>query len=197
VTGARSEVDGEGIRAALLRLDAELFRRTAERSDPVLDRVLPALSRAADFSLLWLGIAAGLALSGRRRAALRGLASVALASATTNAAAKLHFRRVRPPLQTVPVARRVRRVPVTTSFPSGHSASAAAFATAVGLEAPELAGPVGLLAAGVAWSRVWTGAHYPGDVAVGAVIGGLAAVSTGRPARRRRPGRSGGRLRRR
>jgi len=188
VTGSRSEVDDEGVRAALHRLDAELFRRVADKRDPVLDRVLPALSRAADFSLLWLGIAGVLALSGRRRAALRGVGSVALASATTNVAVKLQYRRVRPPLHAVPVARRVRRVPVTTSFPSGHSASAAAFATAVGLEVPGLAVPVGLLAAGVAWSRVWTGAHYPGDVAVGAAIGILAALSTGPATHRRRPG---------
>ena len=139
VRDAAGEVAGEGIRAALHRLDAELFRRTAARHDPVLDRVLPALSRAADNSVLWLGIAAGLAVAGRRRAALRAVASVAVASTTTNVAAKLHFRRVRPPLHTVPAARRVRRIPVTTSFPSGHSASAAAFATAVGLEVPALA----------------------------------------------------------
>ena len=33
-------------------------------------------------------------------------------------------------------------MPVTTSFPSGHAAAAAAFATGVGLEMPALAAPV-------------------------------------------------------
>ena len=196
MTGSPSGVDGPGgIRDALHRLDLELYRRIAGRHDAVLDRCMPQLSRAADFSRLWLALAALLGVSGGpgwRRAAVRGIKSVALASTTTNVVAKLHFRRRRPPLDQVPVARRVLRPPVTTSFPSGHSASAAAFATAVALEAPELALPVGALAAAVAVSRVWTGAHYPGDVAAGAGIGTLAALAVTRPARAARP--SGGRM---
>jgi undecaprenyl-diphosphatase len=166
---------------ALHRLDAALFRRAVEAHDPVLDRTLPALSRAADFSVLWMATAAALALAGRPRAAARGLAAVALASTTANVVVKAHVGRVRPPLHTVPERRRVRRVPVTTSFPSGHSASAVAFATAVGREVPALALPLGLLAAAVAGSRVWTGAHYPADVLAGAGIGALAASAVRAP----------------
>ncbi|MFL6130353.1 MAG: phosphatase PAP2 family protein [Mycobacteriales bacterium] len=162
---------------ALHRLDAELFRRAVEAHDPVLDRTLPALSRAADFSVLWMAVAAVLGLTGRRRTAVRGLGAVALASTTANVLVKGHVGRVRPPLHTVPERRRVRRVPVTTSFPSGHTASAVAFAVTVGREAPGLGPPLGLVAAAVALSRVWTGAHYPGDVLVGAAIGGLAAAA--------------------
>jgi len=172
---------------AAKRVDLALFRWTARRPGPVLDRVMPVLSHAADFSRLWLAIAALLGLSGRqrwRRAAGRGLLAVALASLTANVAAKLSVRRGRPPLGVVPAARRVRRMPVTTSFPSGHSASAAAFAVAVALEAPELAAPVGALATAVAWSRVWTGAHYPSDVLAGTALGAAAAAIT----RRRRRG---------
>lgn len=172
---------GRGLLPALHRLDAELFRRAVQAHDPVLDRTLPALSRAADFSVLWMAVAAVLALTGRRRAAVRGLAAVALASSTANVVVKAHVGRVRPPLQTVPAQRRVRRVPVTTSFPSGHSASAVAFAAAVGREAPGLGLPLGLVAAGVACSRVWTGAHYPGDVVVGVAIGALAAAAVRGP----------------
>jgi undecaprenyl-diphosphatase len=68
-------------------------------------------------------------------------------------------------------------VPASTSFPSGHAASAFAFAYAVGRHLPGLAVPVRLLAAGVAYSRVHTGVHYPGDVVVGSVTGaGTAAM---------------------
>ena len=55
-------------------------------------------------------------------------------------------------------------MPTSTSFPSGHAASAFAFAYAVGRRIPALAVPIRLLAAGVAYSRVHTGVHYPGDV---------------------------------
>jgi undecaprenyl-diphosphatase len=62
-------------------------------------------------------------------------------------------------------------MPRSSSFPSGHAASAFAFAYAVGRHLPVLAVPIRLLAAAVAYSRVHTGVHYPGDVVVGSVIG--------------------------
>jgi membrane-associated phospholipid phosphatase len=153
------------------RADLALFQRVAGASNPALDRMMPALSRAADWSRLWLGLSLLLALSGRptwRGAATRGMAAVAVASTTANGLAKLSVRRRRPPLEGVPLARRVHHAPVTTSFPSGHAASAVAFTVAVGREAPELAVPVAVVGVAVACSRVWTGAHYPADVLAGA-----------------------------
>jgi len=67
-------------------------------------------------------------------------------------------------------------MPTSTSFPSGHSASAFAFATAVGHEVPVLAVPLSFLAGVVAYSRVHTGVHYPGDVVIGSLIGGAAGT---------------------
>jgi undecaprenyl-diphosphatase len=149
----------------------------------LLDRMLPRLSAAANYSRLWLTIAVVLMLTGSpsaRRGAIRGLLSVALASATTNVLAKGLARRRRPDVQHLPAIRRLRRAPVTTSFPSGHAASAAAFALGVAIEAPALAVPLGGLAAGVAMSRVATGVHYPSDVAAGAMVGAGAALLTRR-----------------
>lgn len=164
--------------AAVAAFDRRLFGGLTRRDHPVLDGTMPALSRAADHGLLWLGVAALLAGSGRpelRRAAARATVSLAVASATTNGVAKIAVRRTRPPLDSVPALRRVRRRPVTTSFPSGHAASAAAFTVGAAREAPWVAAPLGVLAAGVGFSRVWTGAHYPGDVLVGAALGAAVA----------------------
>jgi hypothetical protein len=88
-------------------------------------------------------------------------------------------------------------VPASTSFPSGHAASAFAFAYAVGRHLPGLAVPVRLPAAGVAYSRDHTGVRDRGDVVVGSVTGaGTAAMVATiidrlatRPTRARRPGR--------
>ncbi|WP_425554902.1 phosphatase PAP2 family protein, partial [Kitasatospora putterlickiae] len=118
-------------------IDRTLFHRVATADRPfgtgsVSGRWLRRLSRAADHGMLWFGAAAVLgAVGGRagRRAALRGVSSLLLASSAANIAAKQVTRRPRPLLDPVPVARRLLRQPVTTSFPSGHSASAAAFAT--------------------------------------------------------------------
>ena len=159
--------------------DRAIMNRLAATDSVVLDKVLPLLSEAANHSVLWLGVAAGLSATRSkwaRRAALRGLASVALASTATNVVGKKLTRRVRPSGE-VPPARRVTGVR-TTSFPSGHAASAAAFATGVALELPVLAAPAGALAAAVGASRVVTGMHYPSDVLAGFATGTAAGLLT-------------------
>ena len=176
----------------LRRLDAAdlaLYRRAATSHAPVLDAVLPRLTRSADHGLLWIALSVLFAAGGRRRAAVRGLTSLALASATANIPAKLATRRARPQLHPVPLPRRLLRQPTTSSFPSGHSASAAAFTAGVAMESPLLGIPVGVLASGVAYGRVHTGVHYPGDVVAGLALGTTAALVVRRvwPVRPDRP----------
>ena len=165
----------------LARADTVLFRRVARSHAPLLDRLLPELSRAADFSKLWLAISALLALAGGpsgKRAAARGLASLAVTSALVNALLKPLLGRTRPAIEKVPRARRLARLPKSTSLPSGHAASASAFATGVALELPSSAPLIGPLAGTVALSRIYTGVHYPSDVALGALVGaGVALLS--------------------
>jgi diacylglycerol kinase family enzyme/membrane-associated phospholipid phosphatase len=162
--------------------DQRVLAWVATRTSPVLDTTLPALGRAANYGRLWQAIALGLALIGNkhvRRAALRGLIALSIASFTANVISKRLTRRPRPATDVIPLIRRLTTAPRTTSFPSGHSASAAAFATAVAMEAPPLvAVPVAGLATAVAASRVVTGAHYPSDVLAGAALGGTAAALT-------------------
>ncbi|KNB53153.1 bifunctional phosphatase PAP2/diacylglycerol kinase family protein [Streptomyces caatingaensis] len=167
------------MRDTLITWDRFLFEQVAARHWPGGDRVLPRLSRSADHGLLWCAVAGGAALAGGpgvRRAAVRGLASLAVASATVNTLGKRAVRRGRPILDAVPVIRRLARQPVTTSFPSGHSASAAAFAAGVALEEPALGLALAPLALSVCFSRVYTGVHYPGDVLAGAALGAGAAL---------------------
>ncbi|OEU92210.1 phosphoesterase [Streptomyces abyssalis] len=146
----------------------------ATRDWPGPERVLPRLSRSANHGRLWFAVAGAIALSNTpraRRSAARGLASLAVASATVNTLGKRSVRRDRPLLDGVPLIRQLHRQPVTTSFPSGHAASAAAFVTGVALESPRWGAAVAPLAAAVAFSRVFTGVHYPSDVLVGAALG--------------------------
>jgi membrane-associated phospholipid phosphatase len=171
--------------------DRAVFRRVAGMASAPLDAVLPPLTRAADHSVLWMAISAGLGLSGRpdlRRAAVRGLSDVAVASLLANQVGKRMLPRVRPLLESVPVRRRAHRTPSSHSFPSGHAASAAAFAVGASLEAPVLAVPLGLTAAAVGFSRVYTGVHYPADVVAGAALGAGVAVTLRRLVRKKAPG---------
>lgn len=175
------------------RADERLFRGVARHDHGVFDRGIPALTTAADHGRLWFVVAAALAFTGPRgrRAAVRGLASLGVASALANGPAKWAVRRRRPLLVDVPSLRQLRRQPVTTSFPSGHAASAAAFAMGVALESPLRGAPVAALAAGVAYGRVHTGVHYPSDVAAGLVLGAAAAAAVRRwwPVTQPRPAR--------
>ncbi|WP_311380779.1 phosphatase PAP2 family protein [Arthrobacter sp. ISL-28] len=66
----------------------------------------------------------------------------------------------------------------SSSLPSGHSASAAAFATGVALVSPGLGAAVIPVAAGVGYSRVHIGAHWPSDVVLGSALGIGAALLT-------------------
>jgi membrane-associated phospholipid phosphatase len=82
-------------------------------------------------------------------------------------------------------------MPASTSFPSGHAASGFAFASAIGREQPWLGLALRFLAAAVAYSRVHTGVHYPGDAVVGSLIGaGTGQAAAGLMARLPPTGRS-------
>jgi undecaprenyl-diphosphatase len=180
----------------LARVDLAVYRAIASTPTPRLDEPLRRLSGLANNSKLWLGAAAALfAFGGRtgRRAAVTGLVAVGINSAVVNLPMKFASGRARPDREAagVPQERHVP-MPTSASFPSGHSASGFAFAGAVAGSMPALAVPLRGLATVVAYSRVHTGVHYPGDVVVGSLVGatiGEATVVAARALIRRRPDR--------
>ena len=165
------------------RLDLAVYAAVAGTPTPALDVAMSRLARAADYSRLSLASAGLLALGGGktgRRAALAGVAALGVTATVVNVAVKPLARRRRPERLEgdVPLPRHVP-MPSSRSFPSGHSAAAFAFATGIGHVSPAAAVPLHALAALVAYSRVHTGVHYPGDVMAGAVMGtALAQITT-------------------
>jgi len=182
----------------LAAVDRAVYDAVARTPTPELDRPVRRLSDAANNSRLWLGIAAAIALAGGgrgRRAALEGVVAIGVTSATVNLGVKPVASRRRPDrFGPDLVAARHVPMPESASFPSGHAASAFAFAYAVGRHLPGLGLPIRLLAGGVAYSRVHTGVHYPGDVVVGSILG-AATAATVAAASDRLPQRQQGRRR--
>ena len=175
-------------------VDRAIYSAVAATPTPSLDEPLRLLSNAANNSRLWLAIAAGMAVAGGpagRRAAARGTLAIGVTSALVNLGVKSLWSRQRPDRADagVPEQRNVR-MPAFTSFPSGHAASGFAFASAIGRDQPWLGLALRFLAATVAYSRVHTGVHYPGDAVVGSLVGeGTGQAVTGLMDRLPRPAR--------
>jgi membrane-associated phospholipid phosphatase len=85
--------------------------------------------------------------------------------------------RARPPLAD-PSIEALVGVPESTSFPSGHAASAFAAATVVAVLYPRLRAPLFALAVMVALSRVYLGVHFWSDIFVGSLLGVAIGLTT-------------------
>ena len=141
----------------------------------VLDPFFEALSLVGSFGIVWLLIA--LAISGfswSRPWLWTRVGATILIAESVSGALKAWIDRDRPPLVD-PDPEPLVRLPVTDSFPSGHATVSFACATVLALAVPRLRVPLFVLAALIAFSRVYVGVHYPLDVLAGALLGvGLA-----------------------
>ncbi|QTE01567.1 phosphatase PAP2 family protein [Streptomyces cyanogenus] len=161
------------VRGCVEKVDQLLTRQAASRIPDGVGRVLSAVEEAAESSKLWWGAAAAMAVAGGWRgrvAATAGLSALTLAQLVSNGLCKQLADRPRPPKEWIP-HEEVHDRPDSSSFPSGHTAAAVAFTAAVAPTCPSAGVACALPAAMIALERVQSGAHYPSDVATGAVIG--------------------------
>lgn len=157
-------------------------------TNPLLDRLMPNLSRIGDAGAVWIALLGAIAAFGKkagRRVALAGFIALAIGFVCSTLIKDLT---VRPrPFAMLDHARLLIGPPRSYAFPSGHTTSAFAAASATTLAAKRLLGRVPVwgwgtlaLAAAISYSRVYVGVHWPTDVVAGVILGlasGWAGVS--------------------
>ena len=127
-------------------------------------------------SLVIIGIGVAADLWTRRFPLGAGLAALSyFAALGLSTLLKGVFDRPRPSVVD-PAVHPLVAVPHNGSMPSGHAATAFAAGVAVGLVHPRLRWPLVVLAALIAFSRVWLGVHYLSDVLVGSALGTAIAL---------------------
>lgn len=130
-----------------------------------LDPVFRWLTYSGMGGAVWLAIGLVLALSRRRVQVFLWVVVADLVAQLTTEAIKAVVSRERPHVHALV------SLPNSRSFPSGHASSSFACAAVLAALAPKLRVPLFLLAALIAWSRVYVGVHYPLDVVAGALWG--------------------------
>lgn len=164
--------------ARLLSVDEALLLSFQRLRTPWLTRAARTLTRLGD-AATWTALGLALLATFDGWGVHLGLRLAAATSFATllSQVLKRCLSRPRPDARIVGFEALARN-PDRFSFPSGHSAAAVAVAVAFSAEPFGVAPASAILAAGIALSRVYLGAHYPLDVAAGAVLGTIAGLAT-------------------
>jgi undecaprenyl-diphosphatase len=173
-----------GLRRRVNGFDAAADRAFENlRGNPLADRLFYTASAVGEHGLIWIALGGLRALRGgaHRRAGARVAAGIIVESLVVNGGIKSLFRRGRPVIDAprpLPL-----RIPITSSFPSGH-ASASFFAAALLADGDPAMAPLYYgVALIVSVSRVYVKIHHASDVVGGAVVG----AALGRLAKRLAP----------
>jgi undecaprenyl-diphosphatase len=151
--------------------DKPLGRWVIEHRIDWLNWLFEGLSRIGTLGAVWIAIAIALTLLWRRPAIFLTVAAGVYSADLIATLLKTLIPRHRPRVhQLVPG-------PKDHSFPSGHAATSFAGATLLAWYAPRLRMPLYVLAAAIAFSRVYVGVHWPLDILAGAVLGWAVATA--------------------
>jgi membrane-associated phospholipid phosphatase len=156
------------LRVAFNALDLALYVRVRSLAHtPEIVRWVRRYSHLGEHGAVWLGLGlSGAAVDRRRRGRWLRATGCVGGAYLISTSIKLAIGRKRPLIEDLP---HLMATPTGLSFPSSHSTSSFAAAQAFGTLLPR--GPLLGAAAGMAFSRLYLGVHYPSDIAAGAALG--------------------------
>jgi undecaprenyl-diphosphatase len=148
------------------------------QANAFFDWLMPVLSDDGRFKIPFLLLFLAMLVFGKSRArtaALLVIPLIALSDQLSSNLIKHAVERLRP-CNALPDVRLLAGCSGSFALPSSHAANSAAAALHFALCYPRLSIPLGLLALGVGYSRVYVGVHYPADVLVGFAVGAASAL---------------------
>ena len=154
-------------------MDAALFSAINGAHAPLADRLMLAATWSGVGAAIWFVLAlTALCWPRHRAAAVRAVLLLGVTLAVNDLVLKRIVQRPRP-FSASTMAARVIQVPAptTTSFPSGHAATAAAGAMAMARIWPGARWAFAGAAVLIAFSRIYAGVHYPTDILAGVLLG--------------------------
>ena len=144
--------------------------------NPVLDKIMIVLSTIGDAGLLWIGVAILLiCMKKYRKCGLQVAVAMLLTFIVGNLILKNMIHRDRP-CWIDPSITLLVKSPSDFSFPSGHSMNGFTASVSILLCDKKLGIVAVILAAAIAFSRLYNFVHFPTDVIAGIVIGIVSAL---------------------
>lgn len=147
-----------------------------ELHSPVMDKIMIFITQLGDEGLFWIGIGiVCLVIKKHRRMGLQVLVSMLFTFIIGNLILKNLFARQRP-CAIDPSIELIIPYPSEFSFPSGHTMNGVTAAMALFLNNKKIGVPALMIAALIAFSRMYHFVHFPTDILGGFCVGFTVAI---------------------
>lgn len=144
----------------------------------LFDKIMPGISTLGNLGLVWVLISIVFLINKKyRKVGILCITALILTSIVGEGILKNLIQRPRP-FNEVPAMQLLITKPLSYSFPSGHTASSFAAAYIISKGIRKLTIPFFILAALIAFSRMYLFVHYPSDILAGILLGLICAKVT-------------------